>query len=269
MIKEIQFYDAPVFYSDLGGGEPVVLLHGFGEDRNIFRNQIAELEKTYRLILPDLPGSGQSPVLKQPNVTIETFAEIVHRIVLKEGLFNVSMIGHSMGGYITLAYAEKYPERLKAFGWMHSTAFADSQEKIDTRKKGIHFIRQNGASAFLKTSIPNLFSAQSKQNNPELVSDLIEAGNRFTGEALIQYYQAMMARPDRTNVLKQTTVPVMMIAGTDDAAAPLDDVSAQAALPKECHFHILENTGHMGMLEQPEKVASLIGRFLSAIGGKD
>lgn len=267
MIKEILFNQSPVRYSVSGSGETIMLLHGFGEDSSIFHHQQAELEKNYTVILVDLPGSGRSPALPSSDVSIETFAEVVHDIVQAEGLPTFVLVGHSMGGYITMAYAEKYADTLKAFGWMHSTAMPDSDEKIVTRKKGIEFIQHNGAYAFLKTSIPNLFSDYSKRNCPELISNLIEEGSRFTNEALIQYYRAMMARPDRKHVLKQAKVPVLMIAGTEDVAAPLADVSAQASLPKECHFHVLENTGHMGMIERPDDVSRLLNKFLSAVGG--
>ena len=107
-----------------------------------------------------------------------------------------------MGGYITLAFAEKYPGLLSSFGLFHSSAFADSEEKIATRRKGIEFIRKNGTRAFVKTSVPNLFCEETKKEKPELINQLLDIANTIPPEALIQYYEAMIERPDRTSVLK-------------------------------------------------------------------
>jgi len=157
-----------------------------------------------------------------------------------------------MGGYITLAFAERFPGKLKGFGFVHSTAFADNEEKKATRKKGIKFIEEHGAYAFIKNTTPNLFSASTKKQHPEKVEDLIEQGKSFSEEALVQYYTSMMNRPDRTAVLAEAVVPVLFIIGTEDTAAPLDDLLKQVHLPKMADINIIEDAGHMSMLEKPD-----------------
>lgn len=125
------FRETPVHYTIDGAGKPVILLHGFGEDSAIWQSQIEALQNNYQLIVPDLPGSGQSEFIA--GADIETYAEIIKAIIDKEktisGAEKVLLIGHSMGGYITLAFAEKYPQYLTAFGLFHSSAFADTDEK--------------------------------------------------------------------------------------------------------------------------------------------
>src|SRR3569833_2165674 len=111
------------------------------------------------------------------------------------------MLGHSMGGYITLAFAELYGEMLVAFGFVHSTAFADSEEKKQNRLKGISMIEEYGSYAFIKTTTPNLFSVAYKQQFAEKVQGLIEKGATLKKEALKQYYHVFLVRPDRSNVL--------------------------------------------------------------------
>ena len=168
-----------------------------------------------------------------------------------------------MGGYITLAFAEKFPELLHTFGLFHSTAYADTDEKKQARRKGIEFIQEHGAYTFLKQSIPNLFAQKFSSEHPEEINTLIEKGKSFTAEALIQYYDAMIQRPDRTAVLKNFSNPILFIFGTEDKAVPLQDSLEQCHIPVTSHVHILKNAGHMGMWEDKEKCNRAILQFLS------
>jgi pimeloyl-ACP methyl ester carboxylesterase len=258
-----------------------VLLHGFGEDSTVWKEQVSFLREHCLLIIPDLPGSGKSSLLslesgvRRPELTtkdsrsltpgyvsIEDYADCINALLKHENIPSCIMLGHSMGGYITLAFAEKYPVLLTAFGLIHSTAFADSEEKKKNREKGIALIDQYGPHSFLKNTIPNLFSNRFKQLHPERVNELIEAGIMFTKEALQQYYRAMMLRPDRTHVLLSNRLPVLFVIGTEDVAAPLEDMIKQASLPNISYIHVLQDTGHMGMWEAPELVKQHILAFI-------
>lgn len=246
-----------------GAGKPVILLHGFGEDSSVWEPQISFLKDHFKLIVPDVPGSGESEFV--PNANIETYAEIVKELCDREFQFPHEgvLIGHSMGGYITLAFAEKYPQYLAAFGLFHSSAFADTAEKKETRRKAIDFIREKGAYTFLKTSTPNLFTQEYKEAHADKVEALLEAGKSFTAEALIQYYEAMIDRPDRTAVLKSVTKPILFIIGQHDQAIPFDTSMKQCHLPSQSHVHILRNSAHMGMWEEAEKVNNILLDFLN------
>ena len=227
-------------------------------------------------IVPDLPGSGKSEMID--NMSMEGMAEVLKIILDKEiselsessqtpsfggGLGEVSLIGHSMGGYITLAFAEKYEGLLHSFGLFHSTAFADTEEKIAARRKGIEFIKEHGAFEFLKTSVPNLFAQRSKDEFPELIDQFIQSLNNFSPESLVSYYESMIKRPDRTAVLKNTKLPVLFIMGEHDTAVPLQDGLKLCHLPEKSYFHVLHQSGHMGMLEETEKSNRLLEEFLS------
>ena len=252
MKETFVYQDLNTHYYRHGSGQPVVLLHGFGEDSSIFNNQVEALKDICEVFVPDLPGSGTSGLLTKgagSNVTLTDYADWLHALLQHLKLQQVIVLGHSMGGYIALAYAEKYGHNLKGFGLLHSTAFADSEEKKDTRLKAIKIIEAYGSYSFLKSTIPNLFAAGFKQQHPNVVSDLIEKGSSFSPMALVQYYQMMIDRPDRTHVLKELTIPVLFIVGTEDIAAPMDDLMKQVHLPALCYVHILQAVGHMGMLE--------------------
>jgi pimeloyl-ACP methyl ester carboxylesterase len=267
-IKNITFQNAKIFYRCTGNGRPVLLLHGFGEDGDVWNEQVSFLQARFRLIIPDIPGSGQSELVQ--DATIETYAEIIKAIADAE-LENKSdqqadekicLIGHSMGGYITLAFAEKYPDYLTSFGLFHSSAFADNEEKKQIRLKAIDFIKANGAYAFLKTSTPALFTKEFAATQQSRIDELVEKGKNFTSEALIQYYHAMIARPDRTAVLTTFPHPILFIIGEHDTAIPLQASLQQCHLPSRSHVHILEHSGHMGMWEEAAKANQILLDFL-------
>ena len=262
MLKKFLYGSSNISYSVTGTGKPVVLLHGFGEDAHVWDEQVSFLQQYYSLIIPDLPGSGSSPLLIKENISIEDYADSIHALLVHEQTGPCTMLGHSMGGYITFAFAKKYASQLNAFGLIHSTAFADSEEKKKTREKGIAFIEQNGAHAFLKTSIPGLFGDRFKEEHPEKVARLIDDAAQFSDEALIQYYRAMITRPDSTAVLKDNPLPVLFIAGTEDKAAPVADMVQQAHLPLRSDIHILQGAGHMGMWEETTAVNGFIQAFI-------
>ncbi len=241
-----------------------MLLHGFAEDGNVWKEQIDFLKNYFTLIVPDLAGSGFSP-MNDGQWTMEEHADCIHALLQNENIETCIMLGHSMGGYITLAFAEKYATMLKGFGLVHSTAFADSAEKKEARKKAIELIEKYGAYSFIKSTAPNLFSSSYKKNNADKIEMLIEKGKGFSKEALQRYYSAMMNRPDKTNVLREAKIPVLFIAGKEDVSVILSDVLQQMYLPAISYIYILENTGHMGIWEAAPEVNNAILNFVTDI----
>ena len=277
MEKIILYQYKKIFYRSIGAGDPVMLVHGFGEDGNVWRPpqtrpkkglpnsqpwlfETPSLINRFKFIIPDLPGSGQSEMIE--DMSMEGMAEVLHSIIHEENIDQCTVIGHSMGGYITLALVESYWNHVNAFGLFHSSAFADTDEKKETRKKGMEFIKQHGAFEFLKTSTPNLFSPNSKLQIPNSIDQFINSLKKFTPQALIAYYNAMMDRPDRTSVLKNTKNPVLFIAGEHDNAIPLNDVLKQCHLPEKSYIHVLKKSGHMGMMEETKNANRILEEFL-------
>ena len=261
MKKQITYEGKSIHYSVYGEGEPVVLVHGFAEDSTVWRNQVPFLQQEFTLIIPDLSGSGSSEMV--PDMSIEGLAEVIYETMQAENIDSCPVIGHSMGGYITLALAEKYRNHVSAIGLFHSSAFADSEEKKTNRQKGISFIKEHSAQEFLKTMIPTLFAPQTKEKMPAIIREQLAGIHNFSPEALVSYYEAMMSRPDRTEILRKATVPVMFMIGKADAAVPAADSLKQAHLPEISYIHMLTDSGHMGMLEEPEKTNTLLKKFLT------
>jgi len=264
MDKEIIIAGNKIFYRVSGAGKKVMLVHGFGETADVWNNQAAYLKDKVQLIIPDLPGSGRSDMID--DMSMEGMAEIIKAILDEEDAADkVILISHSMGGYISLAFAEKYPQYLAGFGLFHSTAYPDTEEKRATRRKGIEFIDQHGAFEFLKNTSPNLFSPVSKLENQSVISNFIQSLNNFSSESLVSYYQAMINRPDRTNVLTNSKVPILFIMGEYDNAVPLSDMLKLCSLPEKSYIHILRRSGHMGMLEEADLSNNMLEKFIKGI----
>ena len=277
MEKTFHYKSFNIRYSDIGTGIPVVLLHGFGEDSRIWDDQVSALQPHCRLIVIDLPGSGGSlpigpdlalQISSGLPASIDLMAEAVAALIAEVKIDKCILLGHSMGGYVTLAFAEKYPEKLMAFGLIHSTAFADSEEKKAMRRKGIDFVKKNGGFAFLQTAIPGLFSETFKEEQPGKVAALIAqfdpaySNKIITDATLIAYYEAMIIRPDRTEVLEKCKVPVLFIIGTEDKAVPAADTLKQVHLPESSWVHIIEKAAHMSMKEYPAILNQYLIKFI-------
>ncbi len=264
--KTILYKGSEIFYEIHGSSKPiVVLLHGFAETGAVWAHQISYLQKFFTLIIPDLPGCGKSAELniETSKTTIEDYADAVSAIIKKENIERCIILGHSMGGYITLAVAENHPEILSAFGFIHSTAFADSEEKKQNRLRGIEMIENYGSYTFIKNTTPNLFTQNFKNTNAAAIEQLIEQGKFFTKKSLQQCYHAMLNRPDRTNILKNSKIPVLFIAGKQDNAVSLNDILKQVHLPEISYIHIINNVGHMGMWEAADIVNEYVEEFVN------
>lgn len=253
-----------LYYRVTGEGDPVMLVHGFGEDGTLWDSMIPTLADKYKLIIPDLTGSGKSSGPLE-GMSMESLAEVLKLIIEKENISPCTVIGHSMGGYVTLALAERYPDLLKKFGLFHSSVYPDSEEKQNGRKKNIEFIKKHGSAKFLEQSIPTLFSEESKSKMPETVSELISRYSNFSPSALVAYTEAMMRRPDRQEVLKTFSKPVLFIMGEHDIAVPIEQGLKQCSIPEFSYIYICAHSAHMGMLEEPEFCRNATLDFLSGV----
>jgi pimeloyl-ACP methyl ester carboxylesterase len=252
-----------MFYTTTGNGEPIVLIHGFGEDSTVWQKQANALQKKYRVILPELPGTGRTAPDKA--ISMSSMADNIAEILLHEKISSAIVIGHSMGGYITLAFAEKYPQLLKAFGLVHSTAFADTEQKITARKKSMEFISQHGSAAFLSSTTPNLFAPFNRTPMAETISQLVTDTSYILPDALLAFLKAMINRKDKTLILRETKLPVLFIVGKEDQAVPFADTMLQVHLPELSYIHILQRSGHMSMLEETEKCTAALQQFVEMI----
>lgn len=260
MDRRIDFRDIKGFYTDEGKGETVVLIHGFCEDGSVWDYFREKLSADFRLIVPDLPGFRNSAFTKQ-ELTIDWMADFVRAILDKEKIQNPIIIGHSMGGYIALALAERYPDLPAGIGLFHSHCFADDDEKKQNRQKGIDFVSKNGTAEFVSELYSNLFGEKFLSESKSTVEGLKAHAKIYPAETIMNCLKAMMNRPERVGVLKSFRKPVLFILGKRDKVISYEKSLEQCALPEVSEVHILENAGHMGMLEEPEKTLEVVAEF--------
>lgn len=260
MDKTIPYQDVSGFYSDEGNGTPLVLIHGFCEDSSVWNDFKKNLSRKFRVLVPDLPGYGNSALPKE-TLTIEWMADFVYAMLEKENISNPIIIGHSMGGYITLALAEKHPQLPQKIGLFHSHAFADDEEKKKGRQKGIEFVEKNGTRDFVNELVPNLFAEKFRAEHKATVERQKAYALTYPAETITAGLKAMLLRPDRTHVLKEFKKPVLFLLGKEDKAIPYGKSLEQCQYPAISSVRILEHVGHMGMLEEPEKTVEIVEEF--------
>ena len=233
----------------------LVLLHGFGADSSTWNDYATVLEKEYTVILPEYATLSH---LK----TIEDYADFVHELLLEKGVEKCAIVGHSMGGYIALAFAEKYPQMLSGLGLFHSTSFADSEEKKQARNKIIETIKKSGSEVFIRASTPTLYAEEFVKLHPFIIAKHIEHASQFPPEALIAGMEAIRDRPDRRAVLKALRIPIMFIIGEKDKSISPADSKSQIMMPKFFSSSILDEVAHMGMVEERDHCLAFLERFL-------
>jgi pimeloyl-ACP methyl ester carboxylesterase len=252
-----------IAYTDQGKGMPVVLLHGFTESLDIWDDYSHELSPTFRVICVDLPGHGHSECVDEVH-SMDLMAEVVLEILDKLGVSDFAILGHSMGGYVSLAVAEKQPERIKGLCLFHSTAAADSEEARENRSRTIEFVRNHRIS-FLSSFIPNLFAEASRSKFPEQIAALVERSKRMSAESIIAAQTGMRDRPDRTRVLKEANYPVLFMLGKEDSRIPYESALPQVALPQDAVLLSMGGTGHMGYIEARDKCLYALRVFLEGL----
>lgn len=259
--KTINYRNHKLCYSISGSGTPLILIHGFGEDSRIWEPWIRELSQSYRVITPDLPGSGHSDIMADQKSGLEEYADAIGNVLESEHIDKCIMAGHSMGGYIALSFAERKREMLKGLCLVHSTCFADNEEKKEIRKRSIAFIRKNGGREFLQTSVPGLF--HNAALHTKIIKETLTQMEGISPEVLIQYQEAMLKRPDRSHVPKSLSVPFFFQIGRHDQAVSFESSLLQCHLPAISEIQILRNCAHMGMLEEPAESLRGISSYLS------
>lgn len=254
-------------YYDQGKGEQAILLiHGFGEDHAIWKNQIEFLSTHYRVIAPNLPGVHCKPLAlhhsQAPNIRM--YVEVLHELMHHLHIEQYYIVGHSMGGYIGLSFADYYVNHVEGLLLFHSTTYEDNEAKKTSRMKVAEFIQEWGVSKYLEIATPNLFGDAFKKTNPGIIQNVIDSGSGISQEAMIQFVFAMRNRKAMTHLLQQHTIPVWMIVGDADLAVPIQDSLEQIKLLPSSNSLVLNNVGHMGMFEATDQVNEFIHQCIQS-----
>lgn len=260
MIKTTQFKKATVTFSDQGKGRVVVLLHGYLGSKEIWQSTIQNLAKSYRVIAIDLPGHGATPNIGYVH-SMELMAKCVKKVMDDLRLKKYVIIGHSMGGYAALAFAELFPENLKGLCLFHSTALADSEEKKKDRNRAIKLVKAD-KRVYTKSTIQNLFATKNLKYLKDEVAFATKIALSTSKQGAVAALEGMKDRPNRDIILGLVEYPVMMVIGEHDNILPFESLLEQANTIKNKHVLYLEHDGHMGFLESPRVVNKAIRKFL-------
>jgi pimeloyl-ACP methyl ester carboxylesterase len=262
-MREMSFRRQKLAFSVQGEGPALFFIHGFGEDSRVWDDFAKPFLSRHTVVCPDLPGFGHSPTL--PGAGIDDMAEAVHAVAEHLGLSDITLIGHSMGGYVSLAFAEKWPEQVRALGLFHSHPYPDGEDKKENRLKSMDFVRRHGSAPYVAQLIPGLFAPAFAQRNPEVIRHLTDRAAAYDPEGIAQALDAMRLRPDRSEVLKNAPFPVIFLIGTEDQAIPAELSKQQTALPPVASIHYLEGVGHMGMFEAEKEVQDILEKFIELL----
>lgn len=249
-------------YADQGEGTPVVLLHGFCGSSAYWERVLPLLQGAGRFLVPDVRGHGDSGAPDEA-YSIEGMADDIAELLQELNIPKAVLLGHSLGGYITLAFAEKYPERLSAFGLVHSTAYPDDEKGKQGRLNSIGTIREKGLPVFIDGLIPKLFAPSHVESMPEAVEQAKAIGRGTSPDGAMRTLEAMRERPDRRAVLEAARVPLLLVAGEHDQIIPADKTFTVHG--SNVVQNKLKESGHMSMMETPEALAAVIRDFMQGL----
>jgi len=264
MLKTIIYKGVTVAYEDRGTGTCIMLLHGYLETRRIWDGFAEQFLDDFRVITVDLPGHGESGTWGEIH-RMEELAGAVRTIAQQEETHPLFLVGHSLGGYVTLAFAELYPELLSGFSLFHSTCFADTEEKKKNRDREISLIRCNKKHQIINVNMPKGFA----DVNLETLGPHIERAKTLalenSNEGIVAMLNGMKQRPDRTAVLKDLRLPLLLIGGMMDNYIPLEEFERLVELAPHASVLRLEHSGHMGFIEEPEPTGRAIREMVSSL----
>ncbi|WP_286743900.1 alpha/beta hydrolase [Roseivirga sp. UBA1976] len=247
-----------------GEGLPVVLIHGFCENHEMWKHLVPTLSKNYKVYTIDLPGFGQSP-LWQTTVSLESVASAVADWVEDQKIDKAVFIGHSLGGYVCLALAELYSKLVAGVGLVHSTAFADSEEGKINRNRVIEFIDKHGHEKWIETFAPSLFAKNNLAYCQEAVAMVHAMGVNTKVETIVAYTLAMRDRKDRFEVWQNIANHCLYIGGSEDIRIPARVSEEHIYARDKIDGYILPEIGHMGMLEDENQFKVILENYLGKI----
>lgn len=241
-------------YNEVGKGPAFVFLHGFLENSTMWNDLIDELSTSFKCITIDLPGHGKTGNLGYIH-TIEDMADTVHVVLQKLKAEKTLIIGHSMGGYVALAYAEKYPEKLSSLILLNSTSQADNDERKLNRTRAIKVVKQN-PSAYTSMAIANLFAKENREKFKKEILFVKEQASKTSLQGIIAAQEGMKIRKDRRHILTDFKGKKIIIAGKNDPILSIESLSNESIL---CNTPFIKMSGgHMLHIENYADVLEII-----------
>ena len=260
-MKTLIYKNTKVSYTDIGKGTALVLLHGFLENKKMWHDLIPPLSKKYRIITIDLLGHGQTESLGYVH-TMEDNADLVHEVLSKLRIRKAILIGHSMGGYVALAFAELYPDNMKGLILLNSTSRPDSPERKTNRDRAIKAVKKDHTS-FVRLSIANLFSPDNRENLANEIEQVKIEALKTPLQGIVASLEGMKIRKDREVLLHLTHYPKLLILGQKDPILNYEETIEQ--IQNTNLESVTFPDGHMSHIENKDELEEIILKFLKKV----
>jgi len=251
-----------IHYTDSGDGAVIVLLHGYLESSEVWNGFSGKLALSFRVISVDLPGCGLSDVFGEVH-SMEFMAVAIKELFDHLGIIKVFLTGHSLGGYVTLAFLELFPDLLSGYCLFHSQPFADTPAAIEKRKREIEIVKMGKKNLMYPDNVIKMFASPNLEKFSDALQRSKNIASRIPGEGIIAVLNGMMIRTSRLTFMEEGKVPCLWILGSMDNYIPHDFIQKQVNLPDNAKIVILANSGHMGFVEEEEFTIRTIREFVS------
>ncbi len=249
-----------ISYRESGAGKVVILIHGFLENQKMWDNVVAKLESSHKVYTLELLGHGKSDGLCDIH-TMEQQAMLINDFMQRQKIIKATLIGHSMGGYVSLAFAEMFPEKLAGLGLLNSHPFADNAEKQEARERAVKTVKSH-YEAYVKAAIPSFFAPDNREKYHKEIEKLIDEALKMTPENIIAALKGMKLRKDRADLFcKRQNYYKLWIIGKKDPLIDLEKIRDLAANCKGTDYIEL-GEGHMSYVENKDEMPAVIKRFL-------
>jgi pimeloyl-ACP methyl ester carboxylesterase len=256
----LRFNSKIISYDKHGRGTCLMLLHGYLESKEVW-DEFKTRFSDYTVITPDLPGHGDSEIMDE-NQTMEQMAEALKAILDHENISKCFVYGHSMGGYVAEAFVRQWPDMVDGIGLVHSTIYADTEEKKNNRTREIELIRNGKKAMVVSGMLPNIVAPQNVERLRPVIEEIIERAKMFAAKGIIAVLKAMMQRPaHQVNV----NVPFHLIAGDKDSFIPNKVYVKMKEEQPHIHMDLIKGSGHSSFIEFPDETATVIKDFLRSI----
>lgn len=261
MQKQSVYKGATINYEKRGNGKRTVLLiHGFLENHKVWEDYIRVLAKKNTVIAIDLPGHGMSDCLGYVH-SMEDLAGCVKKVLEDNNKRKAVIIGHSLGGYVALAFGDAYPDNLNGLCLFNSTAKADTEEKVKFRNRAIEVVKRNH-ELFIKEAIPNLFVSPKTPAIRGAIKRVLNMALSTPKQGILATLEGMKTRPDREIILRFAPYPVLCLAGKKDLVIRWRDLKSQSELCEHGSFYLSEKGGHMCIYEDKYPCLKAVEKFI-------
>jgi 3-oxoadipate enol-lactonase len=265
-MPQITSDDADISYEVLGSGPPVVLLHPFPANHELWKPAAQALISHYRVILPDLRGHGDSGIGAGPAL-MQKHAADISRVLDHEEIGRAAFVGVSIGGYVLFEFWRKYRARVEALVLCNTKAQSDTPEARAVRLQAAADVMERGTEPFFESMLPKLLGKTTYGTRPDLVDGALRMMRKMSPEDVAMVQRGMAERRDSVEMLNTINVPTLIVTGDEDIFTGAAEAELMRQNVPNSQMKVIAKAGHYSPWEQPGEVGKLVRQFLDAQHG--